>query len=117
MKVLCGRGRITNLQIVFSTELQISFESRARMLGSLSFVTVRQEHHQSRSLFPLVFRSGDVLIDSRLLTVSKITKLRFPQIECVLRNHCVAVLESQHAFFGKRTVVDIETRVRVLFRA
>src|SRR6185503_7062390 len=87
------------------------------MLRSLSFVAVRQEHHESRSLFPLVFRRSDVLIDDGLRAVSKITKLRFPQNERVLRNDCVAVLESQHTFFRKRTVVNIETRVSVLFRA
>src|ERR1043166_250199 len=41
MKVLRGRRRITDLQIVLGAQLKIAFESSARMFRSLSFITVR----------------------------------------------------------------------------
>src|ERR1041385_2676740 len=115
MKVLRGCRRIADLQIVLSAELQVALESRARVLWSLSFITVRQQHHEPRTLFPLVFRSGDVLIDYRLRAVTEITKLRFPQHERILRDYRIAILKSQHAFFRQRTVVNIKSRIRIRF--
>src|SRR5215216_103981 len=116
MEVLRRCCRVTNLQIVFRAKLEVSLETRARVFRSLSFVTMRQQHHHSRSLFPLVLRSRDVLVDNRLRAVTEITKLRFPQNERALVYDRVAVLKSQHAFFRQRTVEYIKTRLRICFR-
>ncbi len=109
MKILRRRGRITNLQIVLRAELQITFKPRAGVFRPLSFVTVRQQHHEPRRLFPFVFRSGDVLIDDRLRAVAEITKLRFPQDERVLSDDRIAVLKSQHAFFRQASCQTLQS--------
>src|SRR5215207_6536468 len=116
MKILRGRRRVTHLKIVFSTQLQVSLQPRARVFWSLSLVTMRQQHHDSRRLLPLVFRSCDVLIDDRLRAVTKISKLRFPQNECALRNDRIPVLKPQHAFFRQRAVKHFKSRVGVCRR-
>src|SRR5207302_4848944 len=46
VEILSRRGRITNLQIIFRAELEVTLYARARMLRALAFVTVRQQHHQ-----------------------------------------------------------------------
>ena len=101
MKVLGRRGWITNLQIIFSAELQETLEARARMFRPLPFVAVWQEHRQARSLPPLVFRGGDVLIDDGLGAVYEVAKLRFPQHQRLARNDRVAILEAQARLLRK----------------
>ena len=78
MKILGGGGGITNAEVARGAQLQKSLESRAGMLRSLPFISVRQQHCQARALFPLVVAGGDILIDDRLGDVIKIAKLRFP---------------------------------------
>src|SRR5215203_5495494 len=108
MEILRGRSRVTDLEIVLRAELQVSLETRARVFRSLSLVTVRQQHPDARSLFPLIFRSRDVLVDDRLRAVAKITKLRFPQNERILRDHRIAILKPQYALFRQRAVKHFE---------
>src|SRR2546430_398593 len=117
MKVLRRRRWITDLQIILGAELQISFESRAGMLRSLSLITMRQQNDQTRRLLPLIFRSSDVLIDDRLGAIGEVAELCLPQNQRLMRDHRVAVFEAEHTFFGKRTVKNIETRGRIFLRA
>ena len=86
------------------------------MFRSLSFVTVRQQHHQTRRLFPLIFRRRDVLIDDRLRAIAEVAELRFPQNQRVPIDNRIAIFKTQHAFFGKRTVENIEARARFRLR-
>src|SRR6185369_10153048 len=116
MKILRRCRRITDLEIVLRTQLQVALEACARMLRSLSLVTMRQQHSEPRSLFPLVFGSGDVLIDDRLCTISEITKLRFPKHEGGFVDDCVAILKSEHALFRQRTIKHIKARFRIRLR-
>src|SRR6185369_17115939 len=55
VEILGGGTRITDAQIIRGTELQKPLEPGTRMLGPLAFVTMRQQHRQARTLFPLVF--------------------------------------------------------------
>ena len=99
MKILRRRGWITDLQIIFGAELQKALEPRARVFRPLAFVRVRQQQRQTRSLLPLVFTGGDVLIDDRLGDVVEIAELRFPHHQRVLRDDRITVFEPEHARF------------------
>src|SRR5262249_25646948 len=108
MKVL-GRGaRIAKTQIIRSAKLQKPFESRARMLRSMPFVALVQEHRESRRLFPFIFAGRNVLIDDRLCDVIEIAELRFPCHQRILSNYGIAILKTQHAGFGKGTVENFK---------
>ena len=63
MKVLRGRRRIANAQIVRGAKLQVTLKPRAGMLGTLTLVGMWQQHRQTRSLFPLIFTGSDILVD------------------------------------------------------
>src|SRR5258705_10917619 len=110
MKILSRGGWITDLQIILGAELQKPFEARTGMLWSLPFVAMRQEQRETRRLPPLVFRGSDVLIDDGLCAVYKISKLGFPQHQCLARNDRIAILETQHAFLRKGAVEDFKPR-------
>ena len=62
---LLGRGV---LEGVIVAELQESFDSRTRVLRSLSIVSVRKRHDQTRSLEPFLLSRGDELY--RTMSVS-----------------------------------------------
>src|ERR1051325_943878 len=117
MKILRGGGWITNLQIIFGAELKKALESRARMLRPLTFVAMRQQQGEPRSLSPLVFRSRDVLIDDRLRAVYEVAKLRLPKHQRLARHDRVAILKTKHAFLGKRAVKNFKTRFRTRVRS
>src|SRR4030095_16378326 len=84
------------------------------MFGALSFVSVRQQHHQPAPLLPLVFGRRDVLIDYDLGTVREITELSFPRNELVLSDDRVSVFETEHARFTKAAVKNIKPCVRIV---
>ena len=69
MEVLRGRRWITNLKIVLSAELQVTFKTCRRVVGALAFVAVGQKKDKSAAFLPLVFRGGDVLVDDDLRAV------------------------------------------------
>ena len=69
MEVLRRTSRVANLNVVIATELQESFEPRARMLRTLSFVAVRQEEHEPAQAVPLVFSRDQKLVDDDLCAV------------------------------------------------
>src|ERR1051325_7914578 len=117
MEVLRRRRWITDLQIIFGTELKITLKSSTRVLRSLTFVTMWQEHHESRCLFPFILRRRDVLIDDCLRTVPKVAKLRLPKNQGTLRDYRITIFESQHTFFRYRTVKHFEASLRIRFRS
>ena len=59
--------------------LQEALEPRARMLGPLPFVAVRQQQHQRRRQAPLGSARGDELVEDDLRAVDEVAVLRFPQ--------------------------------------
>src|SRR5262249_23320805 len=62
---------------------------------------------------------GDELIDDHLRGVPEITELRFPRYEAVRSVEAVTVLETQHARFRERAVVNINrslVRRQILIR-
>ena len=54
VEVLRGRRRIDHLHVPLGAQRQEALEARGRVLRSLSFVAVRQEHHQAAVLSPLL---------------------------------------------------------------
>ena len=108
-----SRG-IDDLHVVVGTELQEAFDARARMLWSLTLVSVRQQHHQTSRTLPLRFARGEELIDEHLRAVDEVAKLRFPNHQHARVTERVAVFETNHRALGERRVVHTKTR---LFRS
>ena len=104
----------TNLHILFSTQLQIAFQTRGGVLRALAFVAVRQQHDQATHPAPLLLAGADELIDHHLSAVSKVTKLRFPDSQGARFRSGVAVFERQHRFFRKHGVPDFEMLLAVM---
>ena len=44
VEILGRRGEVADLHVVLGAELEKTFKSRARVLGPLAFVAVREEH-------------------------------------------------------------------------
>ena len=85
MEHLGRRRRDANLHIVFGTELQESFEPGRGMLGSLSFVAVRQEHRDPGRPVPLGQAAGDELVaGERRLRAAKMVGLA--QVPVVMKD-------------------------------
>jgi len=78
MKILRGRRRVHNLDIVFGRQREKTFEARARMLRPAAFKPVRQQQHQPGQPPPFVFSTGDELVNDDLGGVDEISKLRLP---------------------------------------
>ena len=76
------------------------------MLGALTFIAVRQHQGDAVDAAPLDLAGCDELVNHHLGTVGKITKLCFPDDQCVGVVRRVAVLESQHRFFRQDGVDD-----------
>ena len=81
------------------------------MIRPLTFVTVRQQQHDSRLLTPLGASRGDELIDDRLSTVGEIAELGFPQHQRIRTGNRVAVLKSHRCVLVKRRIEDVEVRL------
>ena len=58
VKILRGRGRLADLQIVFGRQLHKALDARARMLRALAFIPMRQQKHQAAWQIPFVFRGA-----------------------------------------------------------
>jgi hypothetical protein len=79
-------------------ELEEALEPRARVLGALALVAVRQQQRQPRGLPPLRQAGDDELVDDHLRAVDEVAELRLPEHERLGRRDGVAVLEAQHAY-------------------
>mmetsp|Transcript_9479 Transcript_9479/g.27033 ORF Transcript_9479/g.27033 Transcript_9479/m.27033 type:complete len:300 (-) Transcript_9479:2315-3214(-) len=93
--------------------LQESFQAAAGVLGALSVVSMREQHHQTRLSQPLVFSAGNELIDDGLGAIDEVTELRFPQNESVRVFQTVPRLESQNGEFGQDGVTARESGLGV----
>src|SRR5947209_3110737 len=105
MKILRGTRAVGHAQIVFTGELEKSFEPRVGVIGALSFVSVREQQHDRGLFAPLGSSRNQKLIDDDLSGVGKVSKLRFPQHERFRRMDAVAVLESKHSCFTQWAVI------------
>ena len=99
MKILRRRRRLADLNIVFPRQLQKSLNPRARMLGPLTFISMGQQHHQSRRQIPFIFAGADELIDDHLRAIREITELRFPRDQRFWIIAAIAILETQDTRF------------------
>src|SRR5437764_14145131 len=111
MKVLRRRREVTDLNVVFGASLQEALEAPAGMLGTLTFVTVRQKQNDAAGPLPFRFCRDDELIDDGLGAVSKIPKLRFPKAKHVRIIERVAVIETEYGSFRKKTIVNANSRL------
>src|ERR1700728_624417 len=108
MEVLGGVGGLGDLDVVARSELQVALDAGAGVLGTLTFVAVREQHGYSAEKAPLVFGSSDELIDDDLRAVGKVAELRFPQDQGFGVVAAVAVLEAKDARFRQDGVVNAE---------
>src|SRR5215472_6450887 len=99
MEILAGSRGLANLNVVLGRELKVSFNACARVLRSLAFITVRQEHHQSGKQSPFVLAGNNELINDDLRSIGKVAELRFPQHQGVWIIAAEAVLKSQDCCF------------------
>ena len=81
------------------------------MFRPLPFVTMRQQQHETARPLPFRFRRDNELIDDCLRAIGKIAELRFPDAKHVRIVERVAVIETEHGSFGKKTVVDANARL------
>ena len=82
----CGRC-VADLDVVLGGEVHEALDARRAVLGPLAFVAVRQEHHETGGLVPLVLARHDELVDDDLGAVHEITELRLPDHECIGIRH------------------------------
>ena len=72
------------------------------MFRPSALVSVRQQHHQSALVAPLVFARRDVLVDDHLSVVHEVAELRFPDDEISSALQRVSVFEADDRLFGQR---------------
>jgi len=113
MEVLRRRRWINHLHVALGAEREESFQPGARVLGPLSFVSVRQEHDQSGVLTPLLLGAGDELIDDNLRAIDEVTELRFPHYERIRIGDGVPIFKSKDAVFGEERVVSDEAALPI----
>src|SRR5947207_3159638 len=113
VKILGGRRDVADLDVVLRARLKKALEPRAGMLRPLSFITVRQQHHDAAGALPFRFGADDELIDDRLRAIREIAELRFPEAEHVRIIERVTVIESEHRGLGEETVVNANAREAV----
>ena len=114
MKVLRGRRAVPDADVLLRGELKEALEPRARMLGAVAFVPVRQQQREPRGLAPLREARGDELVDHDLRAVHEVPELRLPEHECLRRRRRVAVLEAHTGVLRERRVMDLERRRRLV---
>ena len=108
-----ARGRaVGDPDVVLRALLEEPLEPRARVLGPVALVAVRQQQRQARRLPPLRAAGDEELVDHDLGAVDEVAELRLPEDERVRRGDRVAVLEPERRVLRERRVVDLERRVR-----
>ena len=107
-----ARRAVGDADVVLRRELEEALEARARVLGAVALVPVRQQKRQARGLLPLRAARDDELVDDDLRAVDEVAELRLPEDERVGRGDRVAVLEAERRELGERRVVDLERRGR-----
>ena len=90
------RGRqVTDLDIVFGAERKEALEARARVLWTLPFKAMWEEHHQPAEPVPFVLGADDELVDDHLRAVREIAELRLPDHERVRPVEAVAIVKAK----------------------
>ncbi len=108
------RGRaVGDADVDVGGELQEALGTRARVVGPLPFVRVRQQQDERRALPPLAARRHQELVDDDLRAVDEVAVLRLPDHQARGLLHVVAVLEAEDRVLGQRAVVDLEGRARL----
>src|ERR1043166_10111070 len=103
MEVLCSGCQVAHLNVFLGACLEKSLESGAGMLGTLTFVTVRQQEDDRTGPLPFRFAGKHELIDDRLRAVGEIAELRLPQTEHVRIIERISVIESQHVRLDRKS--------------
>src|SRR5262245_29152462 len=81
------------------------------MFSAHAFETVGQQQGDSTQPAPLVLRGSDKLVDDGFGHIPEIAELSFPGNQPIRTIQTVSVLETEHAGFRKRTVVDLDGRL------
>ena len=102
MEELGGGRAVGDPDVVLRTLLQEALEPRARVLGAVALVAVRQEERQARGLPPLRAPRDEELVDHDLSAVDEVAELRLPEDERVGRRDRVAVLEPERGVLRER---------------
>src|ERR1700756_3635258 len=95
MKILRRSRWLRDLKVIASSQLKESFYPRARMLGALAFITVRQEQHQPGKQVPLGFTGHYELINDGLRNIGEVAELRLPQHQHFREIAAVAIFKTQ----------------------
>ena len=104
---------VDEAQVDVGRGLQEALGARARMIGPLAFVAVRQQEHERRHQSPLGAAGGDELVEHHLGAVDEVAVLRFPDHQAPGVLHVVAELEADRRVLGQRAVVNLERRSRL----
>ena len=113
VEVLRRGGAVHQPQVDVGGRLQEALGARARVLGALALVAVRQQEHQRRLQPPLRPARGDELVEDDLRAVDEVAVLGFPDHQVPRLLHVVAELEADRRGFGERAVVDLERGPRL----
>src|SRR6266576_5959623 len=113
MEVLRWRGAVRHADVALGAEREEALEPGAGVLGSLTFVPVRQEQREPRRLAPFGEAGNQELIDHDFGAVGEVPELRLPQYQRVLGLDRVPVLEAETRVLRERAVVELERRLAV----
>src|SRR5207249_4477590 len=108
VEVLRRRGQVADLYVVLGAELEEALETRARVLGALALVAVREEQHEAAHALPLRLRAGEELVDDHLRAVDEVAELRLPDDQPARVGEAHAELEAEDGVLGQHAVDDAE---------
>ena len=108
VEVLRRRGRVAELEVVLGGEDQEPLDAGRRVLGTLPFVPVRKEQHETVVLVPLVLGGDEELVDDDLGAVDEVAELGLPHHERLRVGVRVAVLEAERGVLRQERVVHPE---------
>src|SRR5437899_11188130 len=111
VEVLRRRGQVADLHVVLGAELEEALEARARVLGALALVAVREEQHEAAHALPLRLRAGEELVDDHLRAVDEVAELRLPDDQPPRVGEAHAELEAEDGVLGQHAVDDAERRL------
>src|SRR5579885_3120491 len=106
VEILSGARGLADLDVVFGSELQVTLDAGARMLGSLAFVAMRQEEDDAGGEIPFVLAGADELINDDLRAVCEIAELGLPEHKGFGIVAAEAVLEAEAAGLGEGRIVN-----------
>ena len=101
MEVLRRRAGRNDADVLLGRELQEALEPRARVLGAVALVAVRQQQGEPRGLAPLREARDEKLVRDDLRAVDEVAVLRLPEHEGLRRADRVAVLEAERRVLGQ----------------